>query len=167
MKTNFNNISLKQLKTEQSKLKTHFLDKWGNEILTLRFKVSQLCDWDDRDEMEFSKFNDENYNPLFTKDDGEPYYAIENLDIEELIEIFSLNLNNIPSIDWDVDVSGDIDIFWDLVEYHKKLIELDDSITINNRVDLKKGILELFDNDYSEESLVYDIRKILELYEER
>ena len=125
MKTNFNNISSSKLKDEQLNIKTYLLDVYGNNILKDKYTVCQWTFFSDIDKIEDSKFNVDYYEPNFTIDDGEPFYQIKNLDINDLIEFISLNLKCFPSIDFQTD--GNADPYWDLVNYHKGLEKIENS----------------------------------------
>ena len=87
------------LKTKNSLLKNHLINQYGNEILNLKFEVYQYTTFSDLDKLYNSQFNVRSkYEPFFGTDDSEPYYSIKNLNIDEMIEIYLMDLDFVPSV---------------------------------------------------------------------
>ena len=87
------------LKTKKSKLKNHLINQYGDEILNQKFEVYQYTTFSDLDKLYNSQFNVRTkYEPFFGTDDSEPYYSIKTLNIDEMIEIYLMDLDFVPSV---------------------------------------------------------------------
>ena len=87
------------LKTKKSNLKKHLIKQFGDEILKQTFKVYSYTTFKDLHKVYSWKFRDPiKYDSYFGTDDREPYFSINHLNIDEMIEIYSKRLQHKPIV---------------------------------------------------------------------
>jgi non-homologous end joining protein Ku len=86
------NTDLKMTKTE---IKNHLIEKFGDEIKNQTFDIVRYTSFEELDKVEDDLYYYLNpkYNLRKGIDDGDPYFSLNNIDLNQMIEIITMDFS--------------------------------------------------------------------------
>ena len=88
-------IMNKDLKNTKTEIKSHLIEEFGDEIQNQIFDLDRFVSWTEMGWVEDKLYNYSDFKYNLTKgiDDGNPYFEINNINLDQMIDILTMDFS--------------------------------------------------------------------------
>jgi hypothetical protein len=82
-------------KMTKTEIKNHLIEEFGNEIQNQKFDLVRYVSFSEMEKVEDELYNYQNFKYNLRKgiDDGDPYFSLNNVNLNQMIEIITIDFS--------------------------------------------------------------------------